>query len=184
MFRNQDLNKARYGVFERVRNTAFQQPWQWALEIKQTGKGGREINPPPQDFAVYVKDISYGAIEIETETKNVGGAVVTLPVRLQPVTLSMTVRDNQAGDVFRFFQAWAGQVINDDGTINVAQSYRRTCTRYQLTEDARGQLQKKESAGRVWQMFPTMVGDITESVEDRTGLLEFPVTCVQLYSLG
>lgn len=182
MFKNQNLNAARYGVFERLQSTAFQQQWQWVLEIKQK-PGAREISPMPNNFAIFVKDISYGAIEIDTEAKNVGGGVLTLPTRAQPVAMSMTIRDNQEGVMFDYFQTWAGQVVSDNGTVSVAQEYLRTCSRYQLVETSGGQLQKKDSPGRSWDMFPTVVGDISETIEDRTGLLEFPVTCMQSYSI-
>ena len=183
-----DLNQLRCELVKKAINTQFQQNWQWELVFHE--KSGDKDFKPPKDLSIYVKDITYGALEVETETKNVGAGVITLPVRSMPVELSMTVRDNQEREIYNWMANWIGKVVNasDDNnnraraTVNVSSNYLRTCTRYQLIEHNGGITRERDKA-REWQIYPTLVGDITESYEADGGLLEFPVRFIQMFSV-
>lgn len=175
-----NLNKARLDVLNKAIHKHYQHSWQWRLAIAGA----------PDDLDFYVKDISYGPIEIETNQKSVGAGVITLPTRAQPVTVSMTVRDDQDERVFQWMADWAALVVNGSGhsqknyrsTLNVPQNYLRTVTRYQLLMGPGYTLTERKSPGREWEVFPTQVGDITESRDDQ-GMLEFPITLMQMLSV-
>ncbi|MET4696642.1 hypothetical protein [Endozoicomonas lisbonensis] len=184
-----DLNRLRCDMVNTAIKTRFQQQWQWELVFHGSSNANDDANPP-KDLSIYVKDITYGALEVETETKNVGAGVITMPVRSMPVELSMTVRDNQDRRVYNWMAAWIAKVINGSGhspangraTVNLESNYLRKCTRYQLIEE-NGQITHKKDDAREWEIFPTLVGDITESYEADGGLLEFPVRFVQKFSV-
>lgn len=159
----EDFNQLKLMVKQLVR-TPFQEGWQFRLDI----------DGAPKDFDIYVKEIGYSPIEIETETVKAGMQTLTYPAGTAPVTLSMTIRDNQDRRIYDWFTAWAKKVVNNDGTVNLPSQYCKKVKRINLVNDL---------IKDTWLMYPIKAGDITEST-DSQGFLEFPLTYVQFRSLG
>ena len=173
-------------LISRLRDTArnlvdthFQHGFDWRIEI----------DGAPKDFELYAKDFTYCPIEVMTETMNVGIQQLTWPNSAGPVGVSMTMRDHEDRRIYNWFaRLVAGEEIRDaagnitgnrgmfnkDGTVNLPAEYVFDVRRY-----SRG----KEEPTDVWRMYPTKIGDITESV-DQQGFLEFPITFMQFRSWG
>lgn len=164
----EDFNKLR-SIAHKLVTTNFKHPWQFRLEIKDA----------PKELDFYVKDISYGPTQIENDAFSVGVRALTYPTKMAPVTLSMTVRDNEEEEISKWFDEWAGKVLNTDGTANLPygdNGYVKDVTRYHI--DADGTESERDS----WEMYPVQRGDVTES-RDATGtFLEFAVTFIQFRS--
>lgn len=161
----EDFNRLRLTVKQLV-DTPFQLSWEFRLDIDDENA--------PNDLDIYVKDITYGSIEIETETIKAGMQTLTFPSGTGPVGLSMTMRDNQDRRIYDWFAAWCGKMVNDDGTVNLPSEYIRKAERINLADD---------KVQDTWFMFPTKMGDTTESV-DSPGFLEFPISFIQFRSWG
>jgi len=159
----EDFNQRRL-LAKKLTHTPFQEGWQFRLDFDAT----------PEDFEIYVKDITYGAIEIETETVKAGMQTLTYPSGTAPVGLSMTMRDNVDRRIYGWFKAIAGAVVNDDGTVNLPSEYMRKAERVNL---------ETEKIEDTWLVFPTKIGDTTEAV-DSEGFLEFPISFKQFRSWG
>lgn len=159
----EDFNRLRLLTRQLVR-TPFQEGWQFRLDIDKA----------PRGFNIYVKDITFGPIEIETEALKVGMQTLTFPSGTAPVGLSMTMRDHRDRRIYDWFVKWSGAMVNEDGTVRLPFEYLRKVKRVNL---ATGKIQD------TWIMFPTKMGDITESV-DSEGFLEFAVAFTQFRSWG
>lgn len=165
----EDFNKMR-SMAHKLVTTNFKYSWQFRLEIEGA----------PSDLDIYVKDISYGPTQIENDAIKIGAKILTYPTTSQPVTLSMTVRDNEDERISKWFDDWAGSVINEDGTVNLPfgdSGYVKNVTRYFIDADG-----ESENEMDQWGMYPVQRGDVTES-RDATGtFLEFAVTFIQFRS--
>lgn len=160
-----DFNQLRL-LTKKLVHTPFQEGWQFRLDI--------HYDNLPKDLDIYVKDITFGPIEFETEAVKAGIQTLTYPTGTVPVGLSMTMRDNQDRRVYDWFTGWASLVVNDDGTVNLPASYCHTVSRINLADD---------TVQDTWFMFPAKLGDITEAV-DSQGFLEFPISFMQFRSWG
>ena len=167
----EDFNKNKLLVRKLV-HTKFQHNWQYRIEIEGQ----------PTDFDIFVKDVSYGPVEIGTEATAAGFIQYTYPTSVEPVSVSMTMRDHEDERIYNWFSEWAGRVVNSDGTVNPPMhpeyGYLRKWTRFQLLAGTKGYTEKKS---REWSVYPTQLGDITES-RDEQGFLEFPVQFIQFRS--
>jgi len=161
----EDFNKLRM-IASTLVHTEFQEPWQFQLRF--------DDKSAPEDMDIYIKDITYGPIEIQTEEVKAGIQTLTFPIGTGPVGVSMTVRDNQDRRIYKWFAAWCDAMVNADGTVNLPNAYVRKVERINLVDD---------SVQDAWFMFPTQLGDITESV-DAEGFLEFPMSFIQFRSWG
>jgi hypothetical protein len=161
----EDFNQLRL-LTKQLVHTPFQEGWQFRLDIDDENA--------PSDLDIYVKDITFGPIEIETEAIKAGMQTLTFPTGTVPVGLSMTMRDNQDRRIYDWFTAWSKAMVNDDGTVNLPSEYVRKAERINLATD---EIQD------TWFVFPTKLGDITESV-DSEGFLEFPISFIQFRSWG
>ncbi|HEN20860.1 MAG TPA: hypothetical protein ENN86_02500 [Desulfobacteraceae bacterium] len=150
-----------------ITKTPFHQSWQFRVEIEDYPHGA-------DDFDLFVKDITYGPIEIETDALKIGFHTLTFPAGAAPVGISMTMRDHQDQRVYGFCNEWSDKIINDDGTVNLPSRYLKKWTRYAIMEDS------SEKMVDVWEVFLTQVGDVSES-RDEPGIMEFPVTLIQFY---
>jgi hypothetical protein len=165
--------------------TKFRQSWQFKFEIPGA----------PADFDFYVKDVSYGPIEVQTDPEKIGASTLTItwPTGSGPVELSMTMRDNEDGRIHKWFKGLVAKVLNDDGTVGLPADYCIDVERFTVLQgalkDANGET-VMDSAGQpiteiqtdTWTMYPTQLGDVTES-RDEPGFCEFPITFVQFKSL-
>lgn len=161
----EDFNHMRM-LAKKIVETEYRQAWQFAIEI----------DGAPEDFDFYVKDISYGPFEIETEQEKVGMATFTYPTGTQPVTVSMTMRDNMDGRIYSWFEGCVLKMVNPDGTVNLPDAYIQKWRR--LPIDANNKTYGKPMELDV---IPTQLGDVSESREDANSL-EFPITLVQFRS--
>ena len=156
-----DFNNLRL-IAKKLVKTPFQQSWQYRVQI--TGQ--------PEDFDIYVKDITYGPIEIETEAEKAGHTTITWPSGTAPVSISMTMRDHEDQRVRNFIAKLAAKVTNPDGTVNLPIDYLVDWQRFSLLSD------NTEKETDSWKVYPTQLGDVTEAREE-PGFLEFPVTLIQ-----
>jgi len=164
----EDFNMLRMKVHTLV-ETDFKQAWAFRLDI----------DGQPSDMDIYVKDITFGPTEITNDPVKIGGRILTYPTGAEPVSLSMTVRDHRDEKIATFFDDWAAEVVNADGTVNLpgikGSGYLRKAKRYALNEDGTDVLRN------TWEVFPVQRGDVTESREDGM-FLEFPMTFIQFRS--
>ncbi len=134
-----------------------------------------EFDDQPEDFDFYVKDVTHGPTEISNEPMKIGSVTLTFPVSAEPVTISMTVMDDEDGRMSSWFDNWSGGVVFSDGTVALpygVNGFLRNVRRYSISTDG------KESLMNSWAVFPVQRGDVTESRED-SGVLEFPITFIQ-----
>lgn len=146
----------------------FRDSWQFKFEIPGA----------PADFDFYVKDVSYGPIEVQTDPEKIGASTLTItwPTGSGPVELSMTMRDNEDGRIHKWFQGLVAKVLFDDGTVGLPADYCIDIERFTVLQTG------AEVLTDTWTMYPTQLGDVTESRED-PALCEFPITFVQFKSL-
>lgn len=161
----EDFNKMRMTARSLV-ETTFREPWQFRVEMD---------GYPHKDFDLYVREISYGPKEIETEQEKVGIQTLTYPSGTVPVTVSMTMRDHEDMRVSKWLATLTGKVTNPDGTVNLPIDYCVSFRRFSLLHD------NSEVETDKWMVYPTQLGDVTEST-DGEGVLEFPVTFIQFRS--
>ncbi|HAV1601601.1 TPA: phage tail protein [Enterobacter hormaechei subsp. xiangfangensis] len=145
---------------------AYAQGWQWTVEVAGFSQ-----------FQMFVKDINYTPISIETETKNIGGIMINRPTLSASSTISMTVRDTEDGAVKRWFTSLAKRVINADGTINLPTDYLVTLNIYNILSDGTRQLTD------TFEVFATNLGDITRGRDQISEFFSYPITWT-IYSSG
>lgn len=156
------LDKQRRMVKQLVQ-TPFQQGWQFRVEI----------DSQPSDLDIYVKDITYGAVTIEYESKQLGSQTINAPINKTAGTVSVTVRDHDDGRVEAFFQKLADKVVNSDGTVNLPVDYLIKMRLYRLLSNDSEKLDKE------WIVSAAECGEVTRSRTDVTELISFPMTFQQ-----
>lgn len=132
------------------------------------------ITAVPFPFHLYAKEISFTPIEIETDQFKVGSRIFTLPNGTQPVEISMTVKEDEAGTCWNYFHQWSKQVAQASGTFQVLTKMRREIVIATLKEDG-----TKTGVVGHYSVYPTRVGELSLSVESSNQLLEFPVTLIE-----
>lgn len=165
---HEDFNKLRM-ISKKLVQTAFALTWQFRIEI--------EGQPP--DFELFVKDVSYCPIEVQTEEIRVGAQILTYPVASAPVSVSMTMREHEDRRIHTWFAEKIQKVLNADGTVNLPDGggkYVMEMKRFSILRDS------SEVETDLWHVYPTKLGDITESVATPEHL-EFPITFMQFRSL-
>ncbi|MFH1984776.1 MAG: hypothetical protein ABIL58_23290 [Pseudomonadota bacterium] len=160
------MNRLRTVALRMVK-TPFREPWQFRIEV--------EGFTDSSDFDLYVKDISYGPIEIEIDPVRAGMQQLAFPSGAAPVSITMTMRDHEDRRVSNWFAARASKVVNPDGTVNLPAEYILKIRRYSLLHDG------GEAETDVWEVVPIRLGDVTEA-RDAEGALEFPIAFVQFRS--
>jgi hypothetical protein len=163
---SEDINHLR-SIALRLLKTPLREPWQFRFEVE---------GYPHDDWDLFVKDVTYGPIEIETETEQLGATVLTYPSSMQPVTISMTMREHEDRRVSKWFKSRVDMMVNPDGTVNLPVAYLLKLRRFSLLHG-----EKNEEQTDVWEVIPTQFGDVTES-KDGEGILEFPITFIQFRS--
>jgi len=167
----EDFNKLRM-ISKQLVQTPFQRGWQFRVEIEGQ----------PEDWDLFVKDISYCPFEVQTEEIHLGVQILTYPIAGAPIMVALTMRDHEDRRIYEWFKERVGKVLNSDGTVNLpfgkenaADGYVFEMKRFSLLSD------NSEKETDVWQVFPTKLGDISQSVEDPE-FLEFPIAFVQFRS--
>lgn len=107
---------------KRLMETPFQQGWQFRIEI----------DGAPRDFDLYVRDVTYGLLSIEYETKQIGSVSTNSPINRTAHEISLTLRDHEDGRIMKFLKDMADKVTNDDGTVNLSSTYLVKMRMYRL----------------------------------------------------
>ena len=165
----EDFNSMRK-MTKRLIETKFRQKWQWKIEVDKA----------PQGFELYVKDITFGPTEVTSEAVKVGAMSLTYADGLGPVTISLTMREDADKRISKWFDDWAGNAVNTDGTVGLpygSNGYVRKIKLYFVNENGTEELDDE------WEVMPGQRGDVTLSYED-PGHMEFPVTFTQFCSTG
>jgi len=162
------LYRFRRAAYRKHREQKYMEGWQFKVVVPSSAI----------DFDLFAKDISYGAVEITTTEKRVGGNVMTSPESAAPVILGVTIRDNERGDFATWFDEQAGKIFNSNGTKNLSHTYEFAIEIHTLLKD--GSTELRES----WVVFPTLRGDRTESVDELGAYVSYPISFTQSDSLG
>lgn len=155
---SEDMQRQKQFVQQALR-LRFAQGWQWTVEVEGF-----------QDFQLFVKDISYQPITIETETKQIGGGVINKPTAYSLNTVSCTVRDTGDGKLKDWFTARAKRVINADGTGNAPVEYLMRIAIHNVHDDG------TMSIADEYRVFPSGLGDIQRSRDAVSEFLSYPIT--------
>lgn len=164
----EDFNKLRRLVKQLVA-TDFEKEWLFRIELEGE----------PQEFDLFVKDISYSIFETATDDEQVGSAVLVWPTGSQSVRVSMTCRDHHDGRVRKFIKNWSAKVVHPDGTVGLpygANGYVKKCRIHSQTDDG------SENTDEEFEVYPIQCGEVSRSRENGQ-FLEFPVTFVQFSNL-
>lgn len=166
-----DFNREKMMV-KRLVAMPFQKNWQFRLEIEEQ----------PLDFDLFVKDVSYGPIEIEYEPLKLGVNQIQMATGVLPVSISMTVRDHDDERIHKWFAQWVAKQVNGDGTINppLHPDYKwlREWKKYTLVKGTDG---FTEVLSEKYIVAPVQLGDVTQSYEEH-GFKTFPITVIQFRS--
>lgn len=160
----EDFNKLRL-LARKLVKTDFQKEWLFRLEIENE----------PADFDLYVKDISYGPVEITTDDDNCGSVTMTWPTARTQVRITATMRDDADARISKFIDAWCEKVVHSDGTVGLpygADGYVHKVRVYNQSDNV------SETLAGEWEMYAQSRGDISRSRENG-GFLEFPVSFIQ-----
>lgn len=150
-------------ISKQMVQTKFKEGWQFRVEIEGA----------PADWDLYCKELSQTPIELEVEAKRVGAHYLSYLTGAQPVGVSLTMRDNEDGRIYSWYEDWVGKVVYPDGTWGLPIDYLRTCKIFARRHDGSEYLRQQ------LRVQPLTIGELTESVESSGGLLEFPITMVE-----
>ncbi|MGP9633789.1 hypothetical protein ACT3R7_12050 [Halomonas sp. AOP43-A1-21] len=150
-------------ISKQMVQTQFKEGWQFRVEIEGA----------PSDWDLYCKELSQTPVELEVKAKRVGAHYLSYYSGSQPIAVALTMRDNEDGRIFKWWQEWMDTVIYPDGTWGLPIEYLRTCKIYDRLRDG------SESLRQELRVQPLTMGELTESVERSGGLLEFPLTLVE-----
>lgn len=146
------------------------QGWQWAIEIKKAGA--------PEDFDIYVRDVSFGAGSIDADVKIVGAGGFALPTTASVGEITMTVRDTEALTLNKWVDKRLSLVKNEDGTINIPKDYLFEIRLFTMDSDGNKVFYKS------YQVYPTKKGDITWSREEVNTVATFPLVFQKFSTVG
>lgn len=165
---SEDFDTLRRLVAKMIR-TNYRHGWQFRIELLPPTSLAVAL---PEDFDIYVKDVTYDPIEIETEVEKIGGHTFTWPIAVSPTTITMTVRDNVDQRIYKWFQKLTANIIATDGTVKNVDQIEMELTKYVLTANG------EDGESETWWVIPTKLGEITESRAE-CGDIEFPIVFVQ-----
>lgn len=155
-------------ISRKMVRTAFREPWMFRVEI----------DGAPGDWDLYCKEVVQTPIELETLQQRVGAHYLSYLNGKQPISVSLTMRDNEDGRIYDWFNQWVDSVVHKDGTWGLPIDYLRTLKIYRRDNDG-GEALRQEL-----RVQPLTMGEITETVERSGALLEFPITVVEFRGSG
>ncbi len=164
-------------ISKKLATTPFEQGWQFRIEIESIKNNGRV--DVPQDFDIYVKNISHGATEITYDAFKVGAITFQQPTASEPVVLSMTMRDHWDNRIAKWFDSLASKVLNSDGTVNLPIDYLLDVTLYSLNPDTDEEIKINN-----WTLCPQKRDEKSQDQTSVTEFTESPMTFIQYRSLG
>ena len=157
------LLKEMQSIAKRMVKAQFAEPWQFRVEIEDA----------PKDWDLLCKEVSQTPYELEHAQQRIGAHYLSYLNGVQSVVVTMTMRDNEDGEIFEWFKEWVDSIVNPDGTWNVPSEYLKTLKLHRLSHAG------KASVRQELRVQPLTMGELTETV-DRTGaLLEFPISVVE-----
>jgi hypothetical protein len=171
----EDFNKLKI-IYKKMVGTHFQHGWQFKIEVVDWQNLGSIIDMP-EDFDLYVKDVTYCPLEVEVEPIKVGTSTLTYPIGSGPMVISMTMRDHEDQRIYRWFNSLVNKILNPNGTVNLPKDYLLEWRRYTLMSDG-----SEVQTGK-WNAYPLKLGDVTETVMPG-GFLEFPIQFQQFRSVN
>ncbi|WP_241576561.1 phage tail protein [Rosenbergiella collisarenosi] len=152
-------------ILSRAMRIRYAQGWQWNIEIE--GFAGLDM---------YVKDITYGFGNIETETTLIGSVEFNKPTHATAGTLTVTVRDNEQREVRNWFLERKRRVTNSDGTLNLPRDYLMKARIYSVDQDGKQTLLESVD------VFPTQFGEVSFARDQLTEFCSYPLTFVRYTS--
>lgn len=164
----EDFNQLR-NINKKLVRTEFVQEWNFRLEIEGQ----------PDEFDLYVKDISYGGFEIGNDEEHCGTATYSWPNMIQPQRISFTARDNYDLRIASFLHGWKSKVVRGDGTVGLPfgiDGYVRKIRIYHVKSSGM-EVPLYDYLG-----YPLQYGDATRSHENGQ-FMEVPVTMVLFSTL-
>ncbi|WP_340615828.1 phage tail protein [Xenorhabdus entomophaga] len=144
----------------------YAQGWQWAIEAD--GLNGLDM---------FVKDITYDSVTIETEAKQIGAVVFNKPTHREAGTITITVRDSEEGAIARWFDERADRVTNGDGTVNLPSQYAMGIRIYRVMQSGGIELESE------FDVFPISRGETTRARDQVTEFLSYPLTFIKMSSI-
>lgn len=168
-------NKA---ILTKIMETPFRKNWQWAIEIEDSEGNTVGKATEADEFQIFARDVSFGRFTIEEESYSVGATEISEPIRRSAGSVTLTLRDNIDNTMAKYFETWANQIFNEDGTKNLPKNYLRTFRLYTVLENGIRELDKS------WIVYPLEAGDSTMSYEDSASFSVFTITLKKSRSLG
>lgn len=77
----------------------------------------------PKTFFMFATAVSYNAVDLVSDRKNVGGARVDGVTGDEPKEMRITTMDDRQGTLKRWYHDLAAKVVNRDGTVGLPASY-------------------------------------------------------------
>lgn len=148
----------------------WQHGWMWSVEI--------EDPTAPENFDIYVKDVSFGAGSIDTDFIQIGSGGVAVPTFSNAGEITMTVRDNQSRLLDTWFDYRLSKVKNDDGTLNIPANYVFNIKLYTLNDVGVKTLYK------TYPVYPIKKGDLNWSKENGASITSFPIIFQKFSTVG
>ncbi|WP_241612936.1 phage tail protein [Rosenbergiella epipactidis] len=161
---NTELTNAKSIVAQAMR-IRYAQGWQWNIEIE--GFAGLDM---------YVKDITYGFGNIETENAIIGSVEFNKPTHATAGTLTVTVRDNEKREVRNWFLERKRRVTNSDGTLNLPRQYLMKARIYSVDQEG------KQTLLETVDVFPTQFGEVSFARDQITEFSYYPLTFMRYSS--
>ncbi|MCZ4061255.1 phage tail protein [Pantoea sp. LMR881] len=152
-------------ILQMAMQIQYAQGWQFVVEADGLS-----------DLFMYVKDVTYGAGTVETESKIIGGVMFNKPTHISAGTVTLTVRDSQDGKIAKWFDARKARVINQDGTLNLPPFYTMAIRVYRIGFDG------SKSIDREMKVFPTERGSTTRGYDQSGEFFSYPLTFVSYSS--
>lgn len=157
----EDFNQLRL-INKKLVSTEFVLEWNFRLEIEDQ----------PEDFDLYIKDISYSGFETSADEERYGSATYSWPMSDQPLRISFTARDNADLRIAMFLHDWQNMTINANGTVNVPfgiNGYAKKARVYHIKSSG------EEIPLYQIMAYPTQFGECSRSHENGA-FMEMPVT--------
>lgn len=148
---------------KRMVKTKWHESWMFRVEAEGA----------PADWDLFCKEITQTPIELEANTRKLGSQYLSYLNGRQAVSLTLTMRDNEDGDVYNWFNDWVGKVAFSDGTWGLPSEYLKTFKIFRRKSDTSEVLRQE------LRVQPMVLGELTESVERSGSLLEFPITVIE-----
>jgi hypothetical protein len=117
MFANVSPAQAK-AIFKESVNTTFAQKNWFVLEVSSPLYG--DIS---QRFNLFASDVEYSPTTVTAEKRKLGGTTVDSVQSSEPVELTITTLDNDAGFLKNWFNAHAHEAVHTDGTIGYPADY-------------------------------------------------------------